>query len=179
MFGDPRSNTHSLLKKRLDEVADTRLGKMLDAKRQTGENAQRYLTNRNVRWFGFDFDNLNSMDFSEGDRIEFSLRQGDLLVCEGGEVGRCAVWKGEIKDCYFQKALHRVRCNADVMNPVFLSWLLKIMADEGMLIQHTNAATIAHLSGEKLKGLPLIVPSIELQNEFAAFVEQVDKSVFS
>ena len=155
------------------------MGIMLDAKRQTGENAQRYLTNRNVRWFGFDFDNLNSMDFSEGDRIEFSLRQGDLLVCEGGEVGRCAVWKGEIKDCYFQKALHRVRCNADVMNPVFLSWLLKIMADEGMLIQHTNAATIAHLSGEKLKGLPLIVPSIELQNEFATFVKQVDKSVFA
>ena len=104
LFGDPISNSKSLPIKQLSELASSRLGKMLDAKKQTGKHRHPYLANFNVQWFYFDFSTLNQMDFDEADQIEFSLENGDLMVCEGGEVGRCAIWRGEIKHCYFQKA---------------------------------------------------------------------------
>lgn len=153
---------------------------MLDTKQQTGKNRYPYLANFNVQWFRFDLDNLNQMDFDESDRIEFELRDGDLLVCEGGEIGRCAVWHNEIQPCFFQKALHRVRCDRHAINPDYLAWWFKYNCDNGGFASIVGAkATIAHLPGVKLKQLQVVVPPIELQNQFADFVEQVDKSKFS
>ena len=120
MFGDPVTNPMGWETKQLDEIADSRLGKMLDAKKQTGTNNYPYLANFNVQWFRFDLEKLNMMDFDESDRLEFALEYGDLLVCEGGEVGRTAIWKNERLDCFFQKAIHRVRCKADACVPEYL-----------------------------------------------------------
>ncbi len=122
-------------------------------------------------------DNLNKMDFNEADRIEFALEDGDLLVCEGGEIGRCAVWHNELSNCYFQKALHRVRCKKEKVNPIYLAYWFKYNCDHGGFAAIEGAkATIAHLPGAKLKQLTVAVPPVERQNEFAAFVEQTDKS---
>ena len=178
MFGDLRSNSKNLPIKELDEIASSRLGKMLDSKNQTGKHKKRYLTNKNVQWFRFDLSELNSMDFTPDDQIEFSLQRGDLLVCEGGEVGRCAIWQEEITDCYFQKALHRVRCNDSVI-PEYLAWWFKIMSNEGLLIKHTNTSTIAHLSGAKLKKLRVNIPPLSQQKRFANLAFEVDKSKFA
>ena len=177
MFGDLRFNNKLMPIRALNEVASSRLGKMLDSKYQTGEWRRPYLTNRNVQWFRFDFQEVNSMDFPPADQKEFSLLPGDLLVCEGGEVGRCAIWRGQMKDCYFQKALHRVRCGNAII-PEYLCWWFKMMADEGLLTRHANTATITHLSGVQLKQLGVLVPPLSLQQEFADFVAQVDKSKF-
>ncbi len=177
MFGDLRSNSKNLPIKELDEIASSRLGKMLDSKNQTGKHRKRYLTNKNVQWFRFDLSELNSMDFTPDDQIEFSLQRGDLLVCEGGEAGRCAIWQEEITDCYFQKALHRVRCNDSVI-PEYLAWWFKIMSNEGLLTKHTNTSTIAHLSGAKLKKLRVIIPPLSQQKQFANLAFEVDKSKF-
>lgn len=178
MFGDLRSNSKNLPIKELDEIASSRLGKMLDSKNQTGKHRKRYLTNKNVQWFRFDLSELNAMDFTPDDQVEFSLQRGDLLVCEGGEVGRCAIWQEEIADCYFQKALHRVRCNDSVI-PEYLAWWFKIMSNEGLLTKHTNTSTIAHLSGAKLKKLRVIIPPLSQQKQFAKFAFEVDKSQFA
>ena len=102
---------------------------MLDAKQQTGKYSYPYLANFNVQWFNFNVDNLNQMDFNEAEQKEFELRDGDLLVCEGGEIGRCAVWHNEIQPCFFQKALHRVRCNRGG------SSIIAIMADLQKLLE--------------------------------------------
>lgn len=177
MFGDLRFENKLMPIRALNEVASSRLGKMLDSKHQTGEWRRPYLTNRNVQWFRFDFQEVNSMDFPPADQKEFSLLPGDLLVCEGGEVGRCAIWRGQMKDCYFQKALHRVRCGNAII-PEYLCWWFKMMADEGLLTRHANTATIAHLSGVQLKQLGVLVPPLSLQQEFADFAASVDKSKF-
>lgn len=177
MFGDLRFNSKGLPTKALGDVASSRLGKMLDSKHQTGEYKRLYLTNRNVQWFKFDLQKMNSMDFSPADQKEFSLLPGDLLVCEGGEVGRCAIWREQVEECYFQKALHRVRCGDEVI-PEYLCWWFKMMADEGLLTKHTNAATIAHLSGVQLKQLSVLIPPPKFQQEFADFAASVDKSKF-
>ena len=128
---------------------------MLDAKQQTGRNSYPYLANFNVQWFRFNLENLNKMDFDEKDRAEFELREGDLLVCEGGEIGRCAVWHNELQPCFFQKALHRVRCNHQIILPDYLAWWFRYNCDYGGFSALAGAkATIAHLPGAKLKQFP-------------------------
>ena len=106
-----------------DDVAPSRLGKMLDGKKQTGKHARPYLRNENVQWGRFDLTDVSTMDFDEGDREEFALTPGDLIICEGGEPGRCAIWRGEIKECYFQKALHRARPVPSKAIPEYLLYL--------------------------------------------------------
>ena len=177
MFGDVISNSNLWPICKFSEITSSRLGKMLDAKQQTGVHRYPYLANFNVQWFRFELKTLNSMDFNESDRVEFELHDGDLLVCEGGEIGRCAVWHNNVQPCYFQKALHRVRCNKDFILPDFLAWWFKYNCDHGGFSAIEGAkATIAHLPGAKLKNLDVCVPPLSLQNQFADFVAEVDKS---
>lgn len=177
MFGDVIRNSKAWQMRVFEDVAASRLGKMLDAKQQTGKYSYPYLANFNVQWFRFNIENLNQMDFDEDDRAEFELKDGDLLVCEGGEIGRCAVWHNEIQPCFFQKALHRVRCNRQIIHPDYLAWWFKYNCDyDGFTAIAGSKATIAHLPGIKLKQLQVAVPPIELQEQFATFVEQTDKS---
>ena len=177
MFGDPVMNSKGYPVYKLSDITTSRLGKMLDKKRQTGKNKYPYLANYNVQWFRLELDNLNEMDFDEADRQEFELRNGDLLVCEGGEVGRCAIWRGEKENCYFQKALHRVRCDPKYIIPEYLGWTFYWHSQyNGFIDAISGVSTIAHLPGDKLKQLQIIVPPLDIQNQFADFVALTDKS---
>ena len=178
MFGNPKFEPDKWEVKPLGDVCATRLGKMLDAKKQTGECPYPYLANANVQWFRFELSNLRHMDFPDEDRIEFALNNGDVLVTEGGEVGRCAVWRGELKDCYFQKAVHRVRCDTDCLSPEYFVWCFKMKSDLGLFEPYISRSTIAHLTGKKIKQVPIPLPPLTLQQEFASFASQVDKSRF-
>lgn len=179
MFGDVIRNDKGWKQCRFSDITTSRLGKMLDSKQQTGKCSYPYLANFNVQWFRFELDKLNVMDFNEEDRKEFELIDGDLLVCEGGEIGRCAVWHNEIQPCFFQKALHRVRCNKDIILPDYMAYWFKYNCDHNGFSDIEGAkATIAHLPGAKLKNLMVTVPSISLQTEFATFIEQIDKLRF-
>ena len=178
MFGDPINNQKGLPMLPLADIANSRLGKMLDAKKQTGLHKKPYLANCNVQWFGFVLDELNEMDFDEKDQQEFELQDGDLMVCEGGEVGRCAVWHNEISPCYFQKALHRVRCNTDIVLPEYLAWWFKIHSELNGFADIVGVSTIAHLPGVKLKAMKVTVPSMEAQTIFVRLMEQSDKSKY-
>lgn len=174
MFGDPVTNPKGWGVKQLSEIATSRLGKMLDAKQQTGKYKYPYLANFNVQWFKFNLNTLNEMDFIEEEQMEFALEKGDLLICEGGEVGRCAIWKDDIKPCFFQKALHRVKCDKNIILPEYLAWWFYLMSKYNQFADVIGQATIAHLPGVKLKQLRIMVPSIDLQDQFATFVQQVE-----
>lgn len=156
------------------DVCETRLGKMLDAKQQTGEHQRPYLRNANVQWFRFDLDDVLSMDFDAKSRALLQLQPWDLLICEGGEPGRCAVWRGQIAECYYQKALHRARPNTRLAHPEFIAHQMWHLAHSGALSDYVTSATIAHLTGEKLKQLPLAVPPLPLQKEFATRVAAIN-----
>ena len=147
------------------DITTSRLGKMLDAKHQTGTCKYPYLANFNVQWFRFELDNLNEMDFNEKDREEFCLEDGDLLVCEGGDDWQmCSLAQIRFKKCFFQKALHRVRCNQDIILPDYLAWWFKYNCENGGFAAIEGAkATISHLTGVKMKMLDVTVPAIELQ----------------
>ena len=85
------------------------LGKMLDAKRLTGIHSLPYIRNVDVQWDEINTACLPVMDIAPHEHGRYTMRPGDLLVCEGGEVGRCAIWTGQLTECGFQKALHRLR----------------------------------------------------------------------
>ena len=88
---------------------EVQLGKMLDEKKIKGNHLAPYLRNIDVQWGAINVSNLPEMDFDEEDRVRYSLKPGDILICEGGEIGRSAIWNGELDECYYQKALHRLR----------------------------------------------------------------------
>jgi type I restriction enzyme S subunit len=175
MFGDPVTNPKGWSMSAFGTVCETRLGKMLDQKQQTGEHSYKYIRNANVQWFHFDLSAVFEMDFDENARNTFSLKDGDLLICEGGELGRAAIWRNQITNCYYQKALHRARPNSNVAVPEYLMWLLWFLAHRGGLGDHITSATISHLTGEKLKAMTIPVPPITLQNQFVVQLTVVDK----
>ena len=174
MFGECGAGKWPLV--RFEDVAPSRLGKMLDAKKQTGKWMRPYLANTNVQWFHFDLTELREMDFNEEDQVEFSLEDGDLLVCEGGEVGRCAVWHNELEECYFQKAIHRVRCKPDKLLPDYVAFWFKQETERGSLSSVGKGTTIAHLPGEKLKNLPINLPPLANQQEFVEIARKADET---
>jgi type I restriction enzyme S subunit len=160
---------------RLDIHWDSMLGKMASPKARAGKSPRPYLRNANVQWGRIDLGDLSEMDFDDKDYDRYGLRSGDVLICEGGEVARTAIWKGELEQCYYQKAIHRLRSQSGKMTPEFL--LHHMM--HAFLIRKTygevgTITTIAHLPGIKLKALPLPVPPVEEQHEIAAQLSAVD-----
>lgn len=173
MFGDSTANTKGWSVASFGEVCECRLGKMLDAKQQTGLQRRPYLRNVNVQWGRFDLSEVLEMDFDEKDRDSFRLCVGDVLICEGGEVGRAAIWNDEMPECYFQKALHRARPNHELAVPEYIQWVMWSLSMSGGLGDFTSQATIAHLTGVKLKSLRIPLPPVSLQREFAARVAEI------
>nr|WP_218947503.1 MULTISPECIES: restriction endonuclease subunit S [unclassified Acinetobacter] len=175
MFGDPVSNPKGWDLKSVGEVSESKLGKMLDKKKQSSEKDQyKYLRNANVKWFKFDLSDLLEMEFNEKDRKNCELKFGDILVCEGGEPGRAAIWKNDLENCFFQKALHRVRLNTAQILPEYFVWLFWFYAKNGGFDDHITVATIAHLTGIKMKAMQIPIPPISLQEEFQKKINEIE-----
>jgi type I restriction enzyme S subunit len=158
--------------KPLGEVADFCLGKMLDQNKNRGE-ALPYLANINVRWGEFDFANLREMRFEPGEIDRYGLRFGDIVMCEGGEPGRCAVWKDQIPGMMIQKALHRIRPYPSLDSSfLFYSFLKKRKNDEfsGLF----TGSTIKHLPKEKLAKVKVAVPPLAIQRRIVEILSAYD-----
>ncbi len=148
------------------------LGKMLDAKRVTGESSGRYLRNVDVQWDAVHTEGLPEMDFAPWERERYALRAGDLLVCEGGEVGRTAIWRGDGAECFYQKAIHRVRPRSEKESPRFFYYLMHMLAKRGVFEVGGNPNTINHLTAVQLKHYRLPFASAEEQTAIAAFLDR-------
>ena len=148
-LGDVPEHWHvAALRHRYDQV----LGKMLDTKRITGENSLPYLRNTDVQWDKINTEDLPSMDIAPDEYGRYTVREGDLLVCEGGELGRAAIWVGQLPVCGFQKALHRLRPRRAARDqPRFLCFALRAAAN-ACAFNDGHVSTIAHLTGDKLRG---------------------------
>jgi type I restriction enzyme S subunit len=158
----------------LSAVADIQLGKMLSPKAKTGRESYPYLRNQNVQWHRIDLKDLAKMDFSERERVKFELIPGDLLVCEGGEPGRCAVWTGALSDCFYQKAIHRVRPKENKASSEFLAYWLWFQCKYRTTPSDDSRTTIAHLPLNKLK--QFLIPDIPISDQ-EAVVERLRPQV--
>jgi len=140
------------------ELFEMKLGKMLNKRAKQGDHQFPYLANRNVQWEEVDLSDLETMHFSEVEREKLSLQPGDLLICEGGEVGRTAIWRGELADCYFQKAIHRLRPKDGRIMPEYMLAFMRIAEQRRLFTVLTSQTSIAHLTQEKLALLQVPVP---------------------
>jgi type I restriction enzyme S subunit len=152
-------------------VGEQRLGKMLDAQKNRGESKP-YLRNTNVQWMRFGLDDVKEMRVEEREEEELRLKHGDLLICEGGEPGRCAIWRDEVPEMYFQKALHRIR-PCDAILSEFLALNLQIDCQNGVLAGYFTGATIKHLTGRSLSTYPIPIPPLAEQRRIVAKVDQL------
>jgi type I restriction enzyme S subunit len=154
----------------LDEVAETALGKMLDKGKLKGHAHLPYLRNVNVQWGRIDTDDLLTMELADDERERFRVRKGDLLVCEGGEIGRCAIWQGRDEYLAYQKALHRIR-PGDSLNARFLRYLLEHYSVNGTLAGMSTGTTIAHLPQQQLRRVPVPLPPLKEQRRIVELLE--------
>ena len=150
------------------KIIDARLGKMLDKEKNTG-NYRKYLRNINVRWFSFDLSDLLEMRIEDDEIEKYSVSHNDLIICEGGEPGRCAVWDKH-DSIFYQKALHRVRFS-DNSNPKFYMYYLWFSAQTGQLCRYFTGTGIKHLTGQSLS--KVVVPKTDrpTQDSIVAEIE--------
>ena len=159
-------------KVKLGNVTDSCLGKMLDQNKNKGDY-QPYLANVNVRWGEFDLEDLPLMKFEESEQERYELKYGDLVICEGGEPGRCAIWKEQIPNMKIQKALHRVRVH-DCLDYRYLFYWFLLAGKTGELDQYFTGATIKHMPGQKLKEVVIDKPPLEIQHRIADILSAYD-----
>lgn len=153
---------------RLRDVVQIQLGKMMSPAAKLGRRPIPYLRNANVQWNRFALDDVADMDFDEVEEAKFRLVPGDVLVCEGGEPGRAALWRGEIERCCYQKAIHRLRPINGRIDPQFLVFRLWYGASRGEFTDDHAKTTIAHLPAVRLAELEIRLPAISEQRRIAA-----------
>jgi len=144
---------------------------MLDAKKNKGI-PQSYLGNSNVRWGEFYLDDLAEMKFEAHEEERYSLKPGDLVVCEGGEPGRCAIWEGS-PGMKVQKALHRIRPKKSFNNYYLFYWF-RLAAQTGRLDPYFTGTTIKHLTGKAIAALEVPLPPIEEQIAMVDVLTRLD-----
>ena len=160
-------------RKPLGAVADLCLGKMLDQNKNKGEPLP-YLANVNVRWGEFLLDSLRTMRFEHKEMDRYGLKFGDIVMCEGGEPGRCAIWKDKIPGMMIQKALHRIR-PSEVLDYRFLHYNFLHIGQSNGFDQFFTGSTIKHLPSEKLAKVEVSVPPLPVQRRIAGILSAYDE----
>lgn len=149
------------------------LGKMLDAAKNVGV-PKPYLGNRAVQWGRFDLDAVSDVPMTATDLQRFRLRRNDLLVCEGGEIGRAAVWDEPIPECYYQKALHRLRPKGQY-DVSLMMFFLRLWTWTGYLRNYITQTSIAHLPKDRLQAVPLPVPPSSERHAISEALSDVER----
>jgi type I restriction enzyme S subunit len=162
---------------RLDNIAEMRLGKMLSAASKVSATPLPYLRNANIQWDSLDLSNVYEMDFDDNEKLTFRLKKGDILVCEGGDIGKSAIWNNELSECYFQKALHRVRVNPKVTIPRYILHHIFWAAEQQHFQGIKTQTTIPHLTGVKLKAYNIYLPPLDEQRRIVAYLDSLQARV--
>ena len=155
----------------LSDIAISGLGKTLNKSIDDGTDTP-YLCSINVYWTGIDLTTVKTAKFTQADRDRYLLQKGDLLICEGGDVGRSAVWNYD-KEMYYQNALHRVRFLGKV-NPYFFLYLLECYKGLKIIEEYSKGVTIKHFVQSSLNAMFLPLPPL---NEQQRIVNKINEAM--
>ncbi|MFA7073355.1 MAG: restriction endonuclease subunit S, partial [Methanoculleus sp.] len=148
------------------------LGKMLQNQPNgPGDTLRPYLRAANISWGKVLIDDLKEMWFSESEKAQYRIEKGDLLVSEGGDVGRAALWNDELDECYIQNAINRVRSRNGALSSHLYYWTY-FLKHVGYIDTLCNKATIAHYTAEKVMNTVYLCPPLPEQHAIAAFLDR-------
>lgn len=154
----------------LNNIATSGLGKTLNKSTDTGEEVP-YLCSINVYWEGINLDKVKTAKFDTQAKEKYRLQKGDLLICEGGEAGRSAIWDSD-EEMYYQNALHRVRFYGSV-DAQYMCYVLECYKKNGTIANYTKGIGIQHLVQASLNSIWLPLPPIEEQHRIVAKIEEL------
>lgn len=166
-------------RKEIGEVAEVHLGRQRSPEHHVGPQMRPYLRAANVTWVGLNLDDVKQMNFNESDFETYRLWPGDLLLSEASgspdEVGKPAVWHGEIEDCCFQNTL--LRLQAREIDPGYLYWYCYMAASTGRFGEAGRGVNIRHLGKQGLARFPIpVAPWAEQIHIVARLQEQFQQS---
>ena len=154
---------------KLSDIAVSELGKTLDKGKNSG-TPHNYLCAFNVKWCSFDFSVIKKILLEDEELERYKVRKGDLLICEGGDVGRAAIWESD-QDIYYQNALHRVRFKNEI-NQYFYLYVMQFYKSLGMIDDVSGGVTIKHFTQNSMKKLSFPLPPIKEQYRIVSAINQ-------
>ena len=156
--------------KKLGEICSSDLGKTLNKSKDVG-NMRPYLCAINILWDSIDLTTLKEACFKDDEIDRYTVKYGDLLVCEGGDTGRAAIWDRK-EPILYQNALHRLRFKEDV-DARFIMYNLWHKKQIGEIDhKYSKGVTILHLVKSALLSIPILLPPLSTQ---LAIVSELDK----
>ena len=166
--------------RRLKTIAKVVLGKMLKTSPSKDDQLKPYLRSANIQWFEANLSDVASMWFSQSEMEQYRISKNDILVSEGGEVGRACIWQDELEECYIQNSVHKVTAGAEVL-PLFLLYQFSAFGSKGAFKAVVNRVSIAHLTREKLVAVFFCKPPIEEQKTILAHIQaktaEIDQAI--
>lgn len=158
---------------RLDAIAEVRLGRQRSPKNHVGSHMRPYLRAANVGWNGLKLDDVKEMNFTDDEAAIYRLLPGDLVLSEAsgspGEVGKPALWEGQIEDCCFQNTLIRIRSHD--INPTYLLHFFRHQALSGAFAENARGVGIHHLGSARLSSWLVPIPPLQEQERIVASLE--------
>jgi type I restriction enzyme S subunit len=162
----------------LGELFEIGAGKTMSAVARTGANKVPFLRTSNVLWDEIDLTEVDEMAISSVELADKSLKAGDLLVCEGGDIGRSAIWDGRVPVMSFQNHLHRLRPAQDDIDARFYVYFLQSAFTQlGIFEGAGNKTTIPNLSRNRLAALEVPRPPQQEQGAIAQSLAKVREAI--
>lgn len=155
---------------RFEDIAQHNSGKTLDKGRNSGV-PRNYITTSNLYWGRFKLDGVRQMLIRDEELDKCTVRKGDLLICEGGEAGRAAVWEQDNEVC-FQNHIHRARLFGSI-NPYFAYRTFERLNLTGEIDQYRKGVGISNMSGKSLASIPFPLPPLSEQHRIVAKVDEL------